>query len=111
LGHLGETLIFLLDRIDNRYQWQFNTFGLKPTLKHLPSEYFRENFVLTTSGMNYSMPVKAALETVGPDKVLFAADYPMEVQREAVDQMEAVELSADVKKKIFESNPRRVFKI
>lgn len=111
LGHLGETLPFLLERIDNRYHWQFNTFGLQPTLKRLPSEYFKDNFVITTSGMNYSAPVKAALEAMGPDKVLFAADHPMEVQKQAVDEMESIKLSAEVKKKIFETNARRVFKL
>jgi 2,3-dihydroxybenzoate decarboxylase len=111
LGHLGETLPFLLDRIDNRYQWQFNTFGLKPTLKRLPSEYFRDNFVVATSGMNYSAPVKAALEAMGPDKVLFAADHPMEVQQDAVNELEAIKLSAAVKKQVFETNARRVFKL
>ena len=110
LGHLGETLPFLLDRIDNRYQWQMNVFGLKG-LKRLPSEYFRDNFVVTTSGMNYSAPVKAALEALGPDKVLFAADHPMEVQKAAVDEMEAIKLPASVKKKVFETNARRVFKL
>jgi hypothetical protein len=35
--------------------WQFNAFGWKSPLKRLPSEYFRDNFVVTTSGMNYSV--------------------------------------------------------
>jgi 5-carboxyvanillate decarboxylase len=110
LGHLGETLPFLLGRLDNRYRWQKDLFGLK-SLKRLPSEYVRDNFIVTTSGMNYSIPVKAALEALGPDKVLFAADYPMEVQKDAVDEMEAIDISVDLKKRIFETNPRRVFKI
>lgn len=110
LGHLGETLPFLLDRLDNRYRWQTSLFGMKK-LKRLPSEYFRDNFVVTTSGMNYSAPVIAALQAVGPDNVLFAADYPMEVQKDAVTEMEAIELSAPQKRKIFETNPQRVFKL
>lgn len=111
LGHLGETLPFLLDRLDNRFQWQMNTFNMKSPLKRKPSEYFRDNFVVTTSGMNYSAPVKAALEAMGPDKVLFAADYPMEVQKDAVEEMEAIKLPAETKKKIFDTNVRRVFRI
>jgi 5-carboxyvanillate decarboxylase len=110
LGHLGETLPFLLDRIDNRYQWQMSLFGLKG-LKRAPSEYFRDNFVITTSGMNYSAPVKAALEVLGPEKVLFAADHPMEVQKAAVDEMEAIKLPASIKRQVFETNARRVFKL
>jgi 5-carboxyvanillate decarboxylase len=111
LGHLGETLPFLLDRIDNRYQWQFATFGLRPTLKRLPSEYFRDNFVITTSGMNYRAPVQAALQAMGVDKVLFAADYPMEVQKDAVNEMEGIPLTSQEKRKIFQDNAMRVFKL
>lgn len=110
LGHLGETLPFLLDRLDNRYKWQTSLFGQKP-LPRLPSEYFRDHFVVTTSGMNYDAPIRAALEAMGSDNVLFAADYPMEVQKDAVVEMEAIKLPADVKKKIFETNATRVFKL
>jgi 5-carboxyvanillate decarboxylase len=110
LGHLGETLPFLLDRLDNRYLWQTNLFGQK-ALPRLPSEYFRDHFVITTSGMNYDAPVRAALEAMGPDKVLFAADYPLEVQKDAVVEMEGIKLPADLKKKIFETNAARVFKL
>lgn len=111
LGHLGETLPYILDRLDNRYLWQFNVFGIKPPLKRLPSEYFREHFVVTTSGMNYRAPLDAALAALGPDKVLFAADHPMEVQKDAVDEMEAMPLPPDLKRKIFETNARRVFRL
>lgn len=111
LGHLGEGLPFLLDRIDNRYQWQFATFGLKPTLKRLPSEYFRDNFIVTTSGMNYSAPVKAAIDILGADKVLFSVDHPMEDQKQVVAEAETIKLAVDVKKKFYETNARRVFKL
>jgi len=43
LGHLGETLPFLLWRLDSRAQFH----GLK--LKKPPSEYIRENVIVTTS--------------------------------------------------------------
>ena len=110
LGHLGETLPFLLERLDNRYLWQTNLFG-KRIIKRLTSEYFRDNFLITTSGMNYSAPLKAALSAMGQDKVLFAADHPMEVQKDAVDEMEAIDIPAAVKRQIFETNNQRVFKI
>jgi hypothetical protein len=44
-------------------------------------------------------------------RVRFAADHPMEVQRDAVQEMEAIELSTELKRSIFETNPRRVFKL
>ncbi|MCC7460933.1 MAG: amidohydrolase [Gammaproteobacteria bacterium] len=110
LGHLGETLPFLLDRFDNRYRWQRRLLGFKGTAR-LPSEYFRDNFVVTTSGMNYAAPLQAALAALGPDKVLFAADHPMEDQKEAVDELEAIALPPELKRRIFETNPTRVFRL
>jgi 5-carboxyvanillate decarboxylase len=110
LGHLGETLPFLLDRLDNRYRWQQDLFGFKGTAR-LPSEYFRDNFVITTSGMNYGAPLRAALEALGSERVLFAADFPMEVQKDAVDELEAIALPGDLKQRIFETNPTRVFRL
>ena len=110
LGHLGETLPLLLERLDNRYRWQQDLLGFKGT-RRLPSEYFRDNFVVTTSGMNYATAVQQALAALGPDKVLFAADFPMEAQKDAVDELEAIGLSADVKRRIFETNPARVFRL
>lgn len=110
LGHRGETLPFLLDRIDDRYRFEMNVFRL-PMMKRAPSKYFLDHFVITTSGMNYSAPVEAALVAMGPDKVLFAADYPLEVQRDAVLGMETVDIPATVKEKVFETNPARVFKL
>jgi 5-carboxyvanillate decarboxylase len=110
LGHLGETLPFLLERLDNRYLWQTTLFNHR-LIERLPSEYFRDNFLITTSGMNYSAPLKAALSAMGPDKVLFAADHPMEVQKDAVTEMEAIDISPAVKAQIFEKNVQRVFNI
>lgn len=111
LGHLGETLPFLLDRMDNRYIWQFNTFNQQRPIKRLPSEYIHDNFVVTSSGMNYSAPVKAAIEALGADKVLFSVDHPMEDQTQVVKEAELIQLPADVKKKFYETNAKRVFKL
>ena len=52
LGHMGEGIPFWLDRIDNRYLlWK--KVGSAETLKRLPSEYFKNNFYISTSGMTY----------------------------------------------------------
>jgi hypothetical protein len=50
-------------------------FWTKPITKN-PSRYFKENFVVTTSGM-FSEPALAyTLSVLWAEKVLFAADYP-----------------------------------
>jgi 2,3-dihydroxybenzoate decarboxylase len=110
LGHLGETLPFLLDRLDNRYAWQMDVFRLK-ALPRKPSEYLREQVVVTTSGMNYAAPVRAAIEAMGIDRVLFSADHPMEVQADAVTEMEGIRLTPTERRKTFEDNARRVFRL
>ena len=72
LGHLGETLPFLLWRFDSRAEFH----GLK--LKKHPSEYIRENLFVTTSGMCSAEPLTCTLSALGDDRVMFAADYPFD---------------------------------
>ena len=59
LGHLGETLPFLLWRFDSRAEFH----GLK--LKKPPSEYIRENIYVTTSGMCSAEPLIGNLSALG----------------------------------------------
>jgi len=108
LGHMGETLPFIIDRVDNRYEWEMKLSGKKKLLRP-PSEYFKDHFVVTTSGMNYQVPLMATLAQMGADRVMFAADYPMEAQADAVQEMEAMPLSMADKWKVWETNARKVF--
>ena len=75
LGHLGETLPFLLWRFDSRAK----LYGVK--LNKRPSEYIRENFVVTNSGMYSAAPLICAVASLGADRVMFSADYPFRVDR------------------------------
>ena len=108
LGHMGEGLPFWLDRIDNRYLLQVKI-GAVPEMKRLPSEYFRKNFVITTAGMTYAAPLKLSLEMLGPEKILFAADYPYEDMAEAVQFMNTVDVSEAVRQQIFHENAEALF--
>lgn len=111
IGHMGESIPFTLDRIDNRYLWELENDGLPHTLKRLPSEYFRNNIIVTTSGMNYRLPLMMTIELLGIDNVLFAADWPFEIARDSVDAIDAMPLSAEDKAKIYHRNAKRVFKL
>lgn len=108
LGHLGEMIPFMLDRIDNRYPFEMGVTGAKP-LPRKPSDYFRDHVTVATSGMNFNAPMRAAIEVLGADKVMFAADYPMERQDEEVAKFAALDLTPDERKRIGEDNARRVF--
>lgn len=106
IGHMGEGLPFWLPRIDNRYL--VSTREPRP-MQLLPSEYVARNLFITTSGMNYAEPLRLALKVMGPDRVLYASDFPFEDQGDAVRAVEDMSLEATVKKSLFEENAVRVF--
>ncbi|AQT82594.1 amidohydrolase [Mycolicibacterium litorale] len=68
LGHWGEMIAFYLDRIDR----------LTPIagLQRPVSEYVRTNVYLTPGGVFSQRYLRWALEVVGPERIMFAADYP-----------------------------------
>jgi 5-carboxyvanillate decarboxylase len=109
IGHMGEGLPFVIDRIDNRFIWENGARGAAPKIKRLPGDYIRDNVIITTSGMNYTAPLQATIAAVGIDNVLFAADYPFEVVRDSVAAMDAMPLAEQDKKKIYQTNAERVF--
>ncbi len=109
IGHMGEGLPFHLDRIDNRYFWEHEMAGTAPKLKRKPSDYFRDNVVVTTSGMNFAAPLKMTIAQIGIDNVLFAADWPFEDARASVDAIDALDLPDADMQKLYHLNSKRVF--
>jgi 5-carboxyvanillate decarboxylase len=109
IGHMGESIPFTLERIDNRYLWELEIGGFQRAIKRPPSDYFRDNIIVTTSGMNYRLPLMMTVELLGADNLLFAADWPFERVRDSVDAMDAMPLSEDAKEKIYHRNAKRVF--
>jgi 5-carboxyvanillate decarboxylase len=108
LGHMGEAIPFWLQRIDNRYLLQVKI-GAVTKLARLPSEYFLQNFVITTSGVCSEPALKLSLDVLGVDRILFAADYPYESVEEAVSFMDRADLSDDARGRIYWQNAARVF--
>ncbi|WP_174296772.1 amidohydrolase family protein [Sphingomonas bacterium] len=115
LGHLGEGLAFWLDRLDNRYENIVRRGGLGPLgmkrLERRPSEYFRTNFYMTTSGMNTNPPLKFCLDMFGPDRIMFAIDYPYERTDEAVPFIREAPLDEAARRKITHENAEALFRI
>lgn len=105
LGHLGETLPYLLWRLDSRA----GLYGVK--LARKPSEYIRDNFMVTMSGMFSREPLLCAIDALGSDNVMFSADYPYESASEAADFIESVTLPDGVRDKVCHANAERTFKI
>jgi 2,3-dihydroxybenzoate decarboxylase len=113
IGHMGEALPFWAYRLDymhratvlsNRYE------SIKP-LQKKPSDYLRENFFITNSGVAWEPAIKFTQDIVGVDRVMYAMDYPYQYAADEVTAMDNMAMSAEVKKKFFQTNAESVFKI
>lgn len=110
LGHMGEGLPFWLQRLDNRYLLQVKIGAVKK-MRRLPSEYFLDNFVITTSGVMSAPALKLSLEVLGVDRIMFAADYPYESVEESVAFMDTVDIPEAQRRQIYAGNAERYFRL
>ena len=113
LGHLGEGLPFWLYRIDFMHAGivrSGRSEGAKP-LKRTPSEYLRENFYYTTSGMPWEPAVTFVQQQMGHDRVMYAMDYPYQYVAEEVTAMDNLPLTPAQKHQFFQGNAERIFKL
>jgi 2,3-dihydroxybenzoate decarboxylase len=104
LGHMGEALPFLVDRIDealNRPGGKVANF----------KQTFAEHFYITTSGHFSTPALLCTLLEVGIDHILFSVDYPFVDNLPGTRWMETVPLSAEDKEKMLNGNARRLLKI
>ena len=102
LGHLGETLPFLLWRFDSRAK----LYGVG--LAKPPSEIIRDNIVVTTSGMFSSDPLYCTLNALGGEHVMFSADYPFESVDAAAEFIDNVALDPGVLEDVCFNNAARL---
>ena len=105
LGHLGETLPYLLWRIDSRAK----LYGVK--LKREPSDYIKENIAVTLSGMYSAEPLNCAVAALGASRVMFSADFPFEDIKEAGHFMDSVAISEDLREAVAWRNAARILNI
>src|SRR5579883_404700 len=105
MGHLGETLPYLLWRFDSRAK----LYGVK--LARQPSQYIRDNIVVTTSGMCSAEPLTCAISALGSDRVMFAADYPFESAPEAAEFVDHVPIADSVRADICFNNAAKLLRL
>jgi 5-carboxyvanillate decarboxylase len=110
LGHMGEALPYWLYRLD----WMHNIASIRfdrPKLKQRPSDYFKHNFYITTSGMNWDPVLQFCISALSADNIMWAIDYPYQESHEATEWMNKAPISDADKHKIFHGNAERVFHI
>jgi 5-carboxyvanillate decarboxylase len=108
LGHMGEGLPFWLQRIDNRYLLQVKI-GAVDKLARLPSEYFRDNFIITTAGVMSTPALRLSIDVLGVENIMFAADYPYEDDADGVRFIRETELTEVERVAICSGNAERLF--
>jgi predicted TIM-barrel fold metal-dependent hydrolase len=99
LGHCGEMIPFMLDRIDEQLHGQ---------LRLEPSEYFLRNVWVTTAGMFSVPPVMCSVQVFGVDRVLFSVDYPFGSNPRGRELLDTLPLSPADKAKIAGGNAERL---
>ena len=105
LGHFGETLPFLMWRIDSALK--------RPGQKALSfRDVFSKNFYVTTSGFFSTPALLCTMMEMGVDHILFAVDWPFVADNKpGIEWMAGVPLSDEDKAKILSGNAKRLLKI
>jgi predicted TIM-barrel fold metal-dependent hydrolase len=116
IGHMGEAMPLLLYRFDWMQSNADNRTGLRGgqppvKLQHKVSYYFRNNIWITTSGVAWEPAVKFCQEVLGPERVLYAMDYPYQVSKDEVDAYDRMQMPAAHKRMLMQTNAERVFRL
>jgi 5-carboxyvanillate decarboxylase len=113
IGHMGEALPFWMYRLDYMHRAtvvskRYESMG--PVKKRV-SQYLRENIYITNSGVAWEPAIKFSQDVLGADRVLYAMDYPYQYEPGEVTLLDGMDMSADLKKKFFQTNAEHVFNI
>ena len=108
IGHFGEAIPFLLDRIDNRLACLPNP---KCKNQRKPSDYFKDNIWATTSGNMSPAAFRCTKDVLGMDKIIFGSDYPYEIIDDMTDFVKELEITEEEREMLFFRNAEKLLKI
>ena len=111
IGHAGEGLPYWLYRIDHM---QKNVRERSPAVRKLeraPSEYFRSNIFVTSSGMAWEPAILFAQQVLGVSQVMYAMDYPYQANAAEVAASDNFDMEAPAKRAFFQENAEAVFNL
>lgn len=105
LGHFGEALPFLMERMENRFSWLPNP---KQKNKEQMGAYWGKNIFVTTSG-NTSIPAfECTRAAIGIDSIMLGTDYPFEHMEECVGYLETCPMTEEEKEKLYYKNAEKL---
>ena len=97
IGHLGEGLMSMFQRLDNMTP-------AMTKLKKPVTSYLRENVHYTFSGFNFPATFLDLLLEVGVDRIMFSADHPYQSMVQAKAFLEQIPVSAADRERIAHGN-------
>ena len=106
IGHMGEALPFMLDRIDETTAAQ-----AKSLLKRSVKQTIVDQVWITTSGFFTLAPFMAALVTFGADRIMFSVDYPFASNARARAFLDALPVSPADRQKIAHGNADKLLRL
>jgi hypothetical protein len=106
IGHMGEALPFMLDRID-----ETTSAEAKSRLRRSVKQTILDQVWITTSGFFTMAPFMAALMTFGADRIMFSVDYPFASNVRGRAFLDALPVSAADRAKIAHGNADRLLRL
>jgi hypothetical protein len=103
IGHLGETLPFMVQRLDRTLP------PARTKLKRPVSAYLRENVHYTFSGFNFSPVFLMLLLQVGVGRIMFSTDHPYGSMAEGRAFLDQLPVSDPDRERIAHGNAERLF--
>ena len=104
IGHMGETLPFLL--------WRINQALSRPG--HEPLDFrgkFKKHFWITTSG-NFSTPaLDCSIAELGLDRIMFSIDYPFVANKPGVEWIDSLQMSETDKANFAGGTAKKLLRI
>ena len=104
LGHMGEGLPFWLHRLDTT-----SAGDVGRTIRRPPSEYVRDNMLITTSGMGWDPALLLSHSVLGAENIMFAVDYPFGNYARDTAWFDAIDLPEADKRLIYSGNAERIY--
>ena len=102
IGHMGEALPFMLQRLD--------VMPMAITRLQRPmSAYLRENVYYTFSGFNFTPTFLDLMLEVGIDRIMFSTDHPYASMADARAFLDSLPVSSADKARIAHGNAERLF--
>jgi hypothetical protein len=105
IGHMGEMLPVMLDRIDNAFALEIEH------LKRPVSRAILDQVWITTSGIFSEPPLLAALLTFGIDRIMFSVDYPYAPHAKGRAFLDRISLSPADMAKLTHANAEALLKL